>query len=55
MRYNRCYNLKMKNICIMNLLQCEIKKYNIENISDDNLLRYLHLLTNKYNDTNEKL
>ena len=47
LRYNKSYNFKIKNICIINLVNCEIKKYNIQDISDDNLLRYLNLLTNR--------
>lgn len=54
LKYNTKYNMRMNNICIINLLQGECKIYNIENILDNNLLEYLHLLTNKY-DPNKKI
>jgi hypothetical protein len=47
--YNDKYKLRMKNICILNLLEGVCKIYNIENILDDNLLDYLDILSNKYN------
>lgn len=53
LKYNK-YNMCMNNVCIINLLQGKCKIYNIENISDDNLLEFLNLLTNKYND-NKKI
>ena len=46
---NPKYNMRMNNICIINLLQGECKIYNIENILDANLFEYLRLLTNNYN------
>ena len=49
LKSNTEYNMRMNNICIINLLQGECKIYNIENILDDNLVDYLSLLTNKYN------
>ena len=49
LKYNMKYNMRMNNICIINLLQGECNIYNIEKILDCNLLDYLDLLTNKYN------
>ena len=54
LKYNTKYDMRMNNICIINLLQGKCKIYNIENILDDNLLEYLHLLTNNY-DPNKKI
>jgi hypothetical protein len=48
LKHNKKYNIHINNICIINLLECECKIYNIENITYDNLLEYLNLLTNKY-------
>lgn len=48
LKYNTKYNMRINNMCIINLLQGECKVYNIENMLDDNLLEYLNLLTNKY-------
>ena len=53
LKYNERYNLRIKNVCILNLLQGKCKVYNIENILDSNLLEYLHLLTNKYDKTKQ--
>ena len=53
LKYNERYNLRIKNVCILNLLQGKCKVYNIENILDSNLLEYLNLLTNKYNKTKQ--
>jgi len=49
LKYNLKYNMRMNNICVINLLQGECKIYNIENILDDNLFDYFRLLTNNYN------
>lgn len=49
LKYNPRYSMRMYNICIINLLEGQCKLFNIKNISDKNLLEYLHLLTNKYN------
>jgi hypothetical protein len=35
-------------MCILNILKGEFKVYNIENISDNDLSEYLHLLINNY-------
>ena len=42
---------RVDKICIINILNGVIKFYDIKHISDDNLLEYLHLLTNKYEST----
>ena len=49
LKYNTEYNMRMVNVCIINLLHGECKIYNIENILDENLFEYLRLLMNKYN------
>jgi len=56
LKNNEKYNIRINNVCILNLLQGEYKVYNIENITDNNLLKYLELLTkdDKINNTNIK-
>lgn len=48
LRFNETYNLRINNICILNLLKGECTIYNIESILDANLFDYLNLLTNNY-------
>jgi len=56
LKNNEKYNIRINNVCILNLLQGEYKVYNIENITDNNLLKYLELLTkdDKINNKNIK-
>ena len=49
LKYNKKYNIRVNNICILNILNCQYIVYNIENISDNNLFKFIELLTNKYN------
>ena len=49
LKYNKEYGIRINHICIINLLQGELKVYNIQNILDENLLEYLQLLSNQYN------
>jgi hypothetical protein len=51
LKNNEKYNIRINNISILNLLKGEYTVYNIKNISDNNLLKYLHLLMNKCNNT----
>ena len=53
LKYNKTYNLRINNICILNILKCECTLYNIQNITNNNLLEYLNLLINKYNSNKE--
>ena len=47
LKYNENYKLRINKISVLNLLKGEYKVINIDNISDDNLLKYLQILTNK--------
>ena len=53
LKYNDKYNIRINNVCILNLLKGECRIYNIEKISDENLLEYLNILTNKYDNSKE--
>jgi len=54
LKYNTKYNLNIEEISIINFIDGKCTSYNIKNITDDNLLVYLDLLSNKYN-SNKKL
>jgi len=54
LKFNKNYNLRINNICTLNLLKGECIVYNIENLLDSNLKEYLHLIANIYN-PNKKL
>lgn len=45
LKYNKKYNIRVNNICILNILNCQYIVYNIENISDNNLFKFIQLLT----------
>jgi len=51
--YNPKFNMKIKSIQIINLLQGKMIKYDISGITNEQLMKYLKILTNKviYNET----
>jgi len=54
LKYNNIHDIRINKTCIINLLHCEKYVYNIKSISNDNLLKYLYLLTNKYDSDKER-
>ena len=54
LKHNKKYNLNIEEISIINFIDGTCTSYNIKNITDDNLLVYLDLLSNNYN-SNKKL
>jgi len=53
LKYNKKYNMRMNNMCIINLLQCECKVYNIRDMSNNHLFEYLQLLINEYDNVKQ--